>query len=100
MRGIGKHPCQENHPVPKSAARVGVNGFGVIGKRVAEAVTKQEDMKLIGISDITPDYRVKMGQHKGYPIYVSIAEKLPEMKAAGVQVSGTLGDLLKQVDVI
>ena len=86
--------------MPRKEVRVGVNGFGVIGKRVAEAVTKQDDMKLIGISDITPDYRVKMGQHKGYPIYVSIAEKLPEMKAAGVQVSGTLGDLLKQVDVI
>ncbi|OLE90706.1 MAG: hypothetical protein AUF79_09090 [Crenarchaeota archaeon 13_1_20CM_2_51_8] len=86
--------------MPGKEVRVGVNGFGVIGKRVAEAVTKQDDMKLIGISDITPDYRVKMGQHKGYPIYVSIPEKLPEMKAAGVQVSGTLGDLLKQVDVI
>jgi len=86
--------------MPRKEVRVGVNGFGVIGKRVAEAVTKQDDMKLIGISDITPDYRVKMGQHKGYPIYVSIPEKLPEMKAAGVQVSGTLGDLLKQVDVI
>src|SRR5436309_13031646 len=86
--------------MPRKEVRVGVNGFGVIGKRVAEAVTKQDDMKLIGISDITPDYRVKMGQHKGYTIYVSIAEKLTEMKAAGVRVSVVLGYLLKQLVVI
>src|SRR5438034_1728010 len=100
MRGIGKHPCQENHPVPKSAARVGVNGFGVIGKRVAEAITKQKDMKLVGVSDVVGDYRVKLGQNKGFEIYASIPDKLPDMKKSGVEVAGTLEDLLRKIDVI
>jgi len=52
--------------MPKPAAKVGVNGFGVIGKRVAEAVSKQKDMKLIGVSDVVADYRVKMGQKKNF----------------------------------
>jgi len=86
--------------VPKSAARVGVNGFGVIGKRVAEAITKQKDMKLVGASDVVGDYRVKLGQNKGFEIYASIPDKLPDMKKSGVEVAGTLEDLLRKIDVI
>lgn len=84
----------------KAAARVAVNGFGVIGKRVAEAVSKQKDMKLVGVSDVTADYRVKLGEVKGFPVYCSIPERLPDMKKAGVEVQGTLEDLLKKVDVV
>ena len=29
--------------------KVGINGYGTIGKRVAEAVTLQNDMKIVGI---------------------------------------------------
>jgi len=76
--------------MPKTAVRVGVNGFGVIGKRVADAVSKQNDMKLVGVSDVAGDYRVKLGQMKGYQIYASIPEKLPDMKKAGVEVAGRL----------
>src|SRR6266571_1199445 len=86
--------------MPKPVARVGVNGFGVIGKRVAEAVSKQKDMKLIGVSDVVADYRVKMGQKKNFAIYSSIPEKLPDMKKAGIEVSGVLEDLIKKVDVM
>lgn len=86
--------------MPKAAARVGVNGFGVIGKRVAEAVAKQNDMKLIGVSDVVGDYRVKLGQNKGFAIYASMPEKLPDMKKNGIEVSGTLEELLRKVDVM
>jgi glyceraldehyde-3-phosphate dehydrogenase (NAD(P)) len=86
--------------MPKPAAKVGVNGFGVIGKRVAEAVSQQKDMKLIGVSDVVADYRVKMGQKKNFAIYSSIPEKLPDMKKAGIEVSGVLEDLIKKVDVM
>jgi glyceraldehyde-3-phosphate dehydrogenase/erythrose-4-phosphate dehydrogenase len=32
--------------------RVAVNGYGVIGRRVADAVTLQEDMEVAGVADI------------------------------------------------
>ena len=32
--------------------RVAVNGYGVIGKRVAAAVAAQDDMVLAGVSDV------------------------------------------------
>jgi glyceraldehyde-3-phosphate dehydrogenase (NAD(P)) len=32
---------------------VAVNGYGVIGKRVADAVVLQDDMQLAGVADVT-----------------------------------------------
>ena len=34
--------------------RVGVNGFGTIGKRVATAVAAQDDMELVGVTNTRP----------------------------------------------
>ena len=80
--------------------KVGVNGYGVIGKRVADAITLQRDMKLVGIADVTADYRIQVAQEKGYPIYASLREAADEMKKAGLEVVGSLTDLLRRVDVI
>lgn len=80
--------------------RVAVNGYGVIGKRVADAVSVQEDMDLVGIADVVSDYRIRVAVEWGYPIYASLPEKLAEMAAAGIPVQGTLDDLLKQVDMV
>jgi glyceraldehyde-3-phosphate dehydrogenase (NAD(P)+) (phosphorylating) len=33
------------------SARVAINGYGVIGKRVADAVNLQSDMTLAGMAD-------------------------------------------------
>jgi len=79
--------------------KVGVNGYGVIGKRVADAVALQKDMELIGVADVAADYRTKMATQKGYQIYAS-AEAVEGMRKGGLDVAGTLGDLLKKVDVI
>lgn len=80
--------------------KVGVNGYGVIGKRVADAVALQKDMKLVGVSDIATDYRVQVAVKRGYPIYASLKEAVPEMRKAGIEVAGALSDLLEKVDVI
>jgi len=81
-------------------ARVAVNGYGVIGKRVADAVALQADMALVGVSDVVSDYRIKVAAERGYAVYASLSDKRAEMETAGVAVQGTLGDLLKRVDVV
>ena len=40
--------------------RVAVNGYGVIGKRIADAVAAQEDMELVGVADVVSDWRIKV----------------------------------------
>ncbi len=80
--------------------RVAVNGYGVIGKRVADAIQVQPDMELVGVADVVSDYRVKAGAVLGLPIYASLPDKVDEMKNAGIPIKGTLYNLLPQVDVV
>lgn len=80
--------------------RVAVNGYGVIGKRVADAVAGQDDMELAGVSDIVFDYRIRVAAERGYPIYASAPDKRSAMEQAGIPVVGTLDDLLRQADVV
>ena len=67
--------------------RVAVNGYGVIGKRVADAVRLQPDMELVGVADVVSDYRVKAAVVLGLSIYTSLPEKMNEMKDAGIAVA-------------
>lgn len=80
--------------------RVAVNGYGVIGKRVADAVAAQEDMILSGVSDIQTDWRPRMAVRKGYPLFGATAEHASSMQQAGTQITGTLDDLLTTTDVV
>lgn len=84
----------------KRKLRVGVNGYGVIGKRVAEAVERQDDMMLAGIADVTADWRIRAAARKGYTIFAATREHRRTMEQADVPVGGILDDLVKQVDVI
>lgn len=50
--------------------KVAVNGYGVIGKRVADAVRRQDDMELVGVSDVVTDYRIKPAAVLGLSVLV------------------------------
>ncbi len=80
--------------------KVGVNGYGTIGKRVAYAVMKQDDMKLIGVTKTKPDFEAYRAKELGIPVYAASEEFLPRFERAGFEVAGTLKDLLSEVDVI
>ena len=83
-----------------SSTRVAVNGYGVIGKRVADAVVRQEDMELAGVSDISADWRSRIVMQKGYRLYGAASEHAEVMRKAGLAVAGTLEDLLGAADVV
>ncbi len=79
--------------------RVGINGYGTIGKRIADAVLKMPDMELIGVIKITPDYGAYIASMKGIPIY-TIRDRLDAFKSRGFKVEGVLEDLLEDIDVL
>jgi len=79
--------------------RVGVNGYGVIGKRVADAVALQDDMEVAGVTCNHFDYRIRVAAEKGYPIFSSSTERPPSGDMS-VHVCGTVRDLARQVDVM
>ena len=80
--------------------RVAVNGYGVIGKRVAAAVARQEDMSLAGVSDVVTDWRAHMVTRNGFSLFGATTEHAAAMRVAGLDVAGTLDDLLGQADVV
>jgi glyceraldehyde-3-phosphate dehydrogenase (NAD(P)) len=80
--------------------RVAINGYGVIGKRIADAVALQDDMQLSGVADVVSDWRIKVAVQKRYPIYGSSGQAVEEMHLAGIPVAGSLEELLRQVDIV
>jgi len=80
--------------------RVAVNGYGVIGKRVAAAVALQADMQLAGVSDVVTDWRAHMVIRNGFSLFGAATEHADAMRAAGLDVKGTLDELLGQADVV
>lgn len=77
--------------------RVAINGYGTIGKRVADAVSKQDDMKVVGVCKVEPDWSAKLGS-KQFPLYTTGDPAV--FKAAGIDVAGKEEDLLKLCDVV
>lgn len=84
----------------KEKIRVAVNGYGVIGKRVADAVTLQPDMTLAGVCDVAADWRPRMASVKGYALYGATADHVAAMRAAGLDAAGMLEDMLSRADIV
>lgn len=80
--------------------RVAVNGYGVIGKRVADAVAMQPDMVLAGVCDVAADWRPRMAEAKGYALHGAGPDHVSAMRAAGLEVAGTLEDMLARADIV
>lgn len=80
--------------------RIAVNGYGVIGKRVADAVASQDDMQVAGIADVVTDWRPRAALDRGFALFGAAPGPADHMRQAGLEVAGTLDDLLGQADVV
>ncbi len=80
---------------------VAINGYGTIGKRVADAVNAQDDMKLIGISKTRPNFEAKTAvEKKGYDLYIGIPEREHLFKEAEIEISGNVEDMVQKADIV
>jgi len=79
---------------------VGVNGYGTIGKRVADAVVKQPDMELAGVAKTRPNFEAETAVSKGYPLYAAVAERADRFAEAGIDTEGPVEDLVERSDVV
>jgi len=76
--------------------KVGIVGYGTIGKRVADAVMLQDDMELAGVTAHSYNYKMIAAQIKNIPMYRwPEAEELNSLK-----IAGDFEDLLRDVDII
>ncbi|MDR0912869.1 MAG: phosphorylating glyceraldehyde-3-phosphate dehydrogenase [Methanobrevibacter sp.] len=80
--------------------KVAINGYGTIGKRVADAVALQNDMEVVGVSKTRPNYESKIATQKGYDLYIGIPERENLFNEAEIEVSGIVDDMISKADVI
>ncbi|MFW6448555.1 MAG: type II glyceraldehyde-3-phosphate dehydrogenase [Halobacteriota archaeon] len=79
---------------------VGINGYGTIGKRVADAVTAQPDMTVAGVAKTSPNFEAAAAVARDYPLYASSADRVSAFEAADLPVAGVVDELVETVDVI
>ncbi len=82
-----------------------VAGVGTIGKRVAEAVKKQDDMELYGVADVSQTGGLRTvlsedGALHGTDLYASNADGSENLEEQGFYVEGLLEDQLDTVDLV
>ena len=82
--------------------KVGVAGYGVIGQRLADGFAWQKDMELVGVADVAPTLPIRALYESGmrYKLYTAVPEKKNLLTDLGIPVSGTLEDLVQEVDII
>ncbi|TYT63163.1 type II glyceraldehyde-3-phosphate dehydrogenase [Natrialba swarupiae] len=80
--------------------RVGVNGYGTIGKRVADAVRAQPDMEVCGVAKRSPNYVAVGATEAGYPVYAADDDRAHEFAAAGIDLAGSVDKLVAESDVV
>ncbi len=80
--------------------KVAINGYGVIGKRVADAILLQDDMEVTGVCDVITDWRIRIAAKKDYPVYAANSEAYTVMQQVGIPLAGMLNKLLEEADII
>ncbi len=80
--------------------KVAINGYGTIGKRVADAVNAQRDMEVIGVTKTKPDFEAKVAIKKGFKLYCAIPERVEVFEKVGLKVEGTIEDLIEKADIV
>ena len=76
--------------------KVGIVGYGTIGKRVADAILLQDDMQLVGVTAHSYNYKMLAAKEKGIPVFsMQDAEGLDKL-----DIKGTCKELLEKVDIV
>tara|TARA_B100001750_G_scaffold20990_1_gene14143 strand:+ start:1376 stop:2416 length:1041 start_codon:yes stop_codon:yes gene_type:complete len=85
-----------------SKIKVAINGFGTIGKRVADAVDAQDDMEIIGVTKTGPSFGCDLAVKKGFPLYCTFddEDRISAFAEGGYECKGGLSDLLGIADVV
>ena len=82
--------------------KVAINGYGTIGKRVADAIDAQDDMEIVGVTKTGPSFGCEMAAKKGFDLYCTSDDKdmISTFENSNFVCKGGLKDLLSKSDVV
>jgi len=79
---------------------VGINGYGTIGKRVADAVRAQPDMEVVGVAKTRPNFEAEQARRLGYDLYAAVEDRAGQFDEAGIETAGLVDELVADSDVV
>lgn len=82
-----------------STVKVAINGYGTIGKRIADLVSLQDDMKLVGVSKIRPSFEAKIAKKRNYKLY-TIKENIHKFEKSNICIDGTIDEMIENADIV
>jgi glyceraldehyde-3-phosphate dehydrogenase (NAD(P)) len=80
--------------------RVGINGYGTIGKRVADAVDAQPDMEVVGVAKTRPNFEAERAVAHGFDLYAAIEDRASRFAEEGIETAGLVDELVATSDVM
>ena len=83
-----------------SMIRVGINGYGTIGKRVAAAVDVQPDMAVVGVSKRSLDHEAAAAVDRGFDLYAPDTAADDPGGSCDISLTGSTTALIAESDVI
>jgi glyceraldehyde-3-phosphate dehydrogenase (NAD(P)) len=79
---------------------VGINGYGTIGKRVADAVRTQPDMEVLGVAKTSPNFEAEQAVANDFPLYAAVEERIELFEEAGIPLAGEVEELVAASDIV
>ena len=79
--------------------QVFINGYGIIGSRLATALTRDKSIKLIGIAKYSVDEKTQEAINKGYKVFVP-RKLFKEFRNKNYDISGSIEDAINQSDLV
>ncbi len=79
---------------------IGLFGYGSQGRRIAEGLSLQPDMQLVGVCLKEPDLSAHMAFRKDLPIYAVSSQDAGRFNDSQIKVRGLVQDILSRLDVV
>lgn len=83
-----------------SKTMVGINGYGTIGKRIADAIELQPDMTVAGVTKRNPDYEAHLAKKKNFELYAGEPGFIENFESSNIAIRGAMDELLDKVDIM
>ena len=80
-------------------AKIFINGYGNIGRRLASALSLDKEIQFVGIAKYTADEKTKEALENRYNVYVP-KDIINKFKKKNYDIAGTLTEAIEQSDLI
>lgn len=79
--------------------KIAINGYGTIGKRIADAFLRNKDFELLGVAKYSLDYSVYIAEKLGIRVFTP-RDKIEEFRKHGVEPEGDIEYLISEAELI